>query len=77
MTFCLRPTSTEDEQTTLDRNKDYRYLYRNYSFREEQWLKYERQEVEDDFDVRNKQVRKIRNKLIGPWRFERNLDMVW
>jgi len=51
MTFCLRQTLTEPVE--LSNLKE--FVHRHGGF-QQQWLKYERQEVEDDFHVRNKQV---------------------
>jgi len=51
MTYCLQPSVS-----TENCDPEYRFMYRNYSFQEVQWLKYERQKVEDDFSVRNKQL---------------------
>ena len=51
MTYCLQPSASAEAV-----DPEYRFMYRNYSFQEEHWLKYERQKVEDDFSVRNKQV---------------------
>ena len=58
MTYCYQQKSEEEN---VEEDYDYRFLHRNHSFHEECWLKYERQEVEDDFSIRNKQVRVIRS----------------
>ncbi len=61
MTFCLRPKGSNyecDEESPDEEDEDYRFLHRNYSFSEEYWLKYDRQEDELNYHVRNKQVHK-------------------
>ena len=51
----MSPINTDEEEEVEEQPDDYR-LHRNHSFREEKWLKYNRQVVEDDFQIRNKQV---------------------
>ena len=51
--------STDSEETEFRSAKsDNQFLHRNLSFSEERWLKYDRQEDELAFDIRNKQLHK-------------------
>ncbi len=51
-------TESDEETEFRGAKSDYQFLHRNHSFSEERWLKYERQEDELAFHVRNKQLHK-------------------
>ena len=52
MTYSLRPTVNNPETVIQDEDD---FFHRHHSITEE-WRRYERQEPEDDYNIRNKQV---------------------
>ncbi len=58
MMNSAKSTESDEEIEFRGAKSDYQFLHRNHSFSEERWLKYERQEDELAFHVRNKQLHK-------------------